>query len=110
MLIARRLACGLALAATGLFAQAPAFNPPGTLVHINVTALDGTEPVGDLKADDLKVTDQGKPEPLLFFRQNSAPQPGGSLGPNEYSNRPGGLLPHTTVILFDLLHHNASDR
>ena len=106
----RKLVCGLALAAAALFAQAPAFSPPGTLVHMNATALDGNEPVGDLRADDLKLTDQGKPEPILFFRQNSVPQPGGPLGPNQYSNRPGGLLPHSVVILFDILHHNASDR
>jgi VWFA-related protein len=110
MFIARKLVCGLALAAAALIAQAPVFNPPGTLVHINVTALDGNEPVGDLSAKDLNVTDQGKPETLLFFRRNSLAQPGGPLGPNEYSNRLGGLLPHSVVILFDILHHNPSDR
>ncbi len=110
MFIARKLVCGLAFAASVLFAQSPTFTPPGTLVHLNVTALDGNEPVGDLNATDLSVTDQGKPETLLFFRRNSLAQPGGPLGPNEYSNRPGGLLPRSVVILFDILHHNPSDR
>ncbi len=110
MFIARKLVGGVALAASLLFAQAPAFNPPGTLVHLNVTALEGNEPVGDLNATDLNVADQGKPESLLFFRRNSLAQPGGPLGPNEYSNRPAGLLPHSVVILFDILHHNPSDR
>ncbi len=110
MFVASKLVCGLALAASALFAQAPTFSPPGTLVHMNVTALDGNEPVGDLSATDLSATDQGKPETLLFFRRNNLAQPGGPLGANEYSNRPAGLLPHSVVILFDVLHHNPSDR
>ena len=117
MFIARKLVCCFVFAASVLFAQAPAFNPPGTLVHLNVTALEGNEPVGDLNADDFKVTDQGKPESMLFFRRNNIPQPtpgawtfNGVNGSWDYSNRPGGLLPHSTAILFDLLHENSSDR
>ncbi len=110
MFIARKLLCSFAFAAAVVLAQAPAFTPPGPLVHLNVVAIDGSEPVGDLSADDLKITDQGKPETIAFYRRNNVPFPGAPLGPNQYSNRPGGMLPHSTVILFDLLNENQADR
>src|SRR5664279_5097210 len=110
MFNARKLLCSFSFAAAAVLAQAPAFTPPGPLVHLNVIAIDGSEPVGDLGADDLKIMDQGKPETLAFYRRNNVPFPGAPLGPNQYSNRPGGVLPHSTAILFDLLNENQADR
>jgi hypothetical protein len=112
MAIAERLICSLALAASVLLAQAPAPNAsPSSLVRLSVAAVDASgEPVTDLKIDDLQISDQGKPQRVVFFRANmSAPQTA-ALGPHEYSNRSGQALPHSTVILFDLLNENQPDR
>jgi hypothetical protein len=65
--------------------------------------------VTDLTAGDFKVADQGKSQTLLLFRspvaKNSA-----ELGPHEYTNRPGGLMPHAVAILFDLLNEGDANR
>lgn len=107
MAIAKKMICGLALGASLLLAQAPV-----TLVHLDVAALDGSgEPVTDLKMSDFQITDQGKTEHALFFRQNgAAPSAAAPLGPHEVSNRTPGPGPHSTVILFDLLNQNQTDR
>jgi len=65
--------------------------------------------VTDLTAGDFKVADQGKSQTILLFRspvaKNSA-----ELGPHEYTNRPGGLMPHAVAILFDLLNEGDANR
>ena len=107
-----KLISSLALAASVLLAQAPASNAsPSGLVRLSVAALNTSgEPVTDLKPDDFQVSDQGRPQRIAFFRANfGAPQPA-PLGPHEYSNRTGQALPHSSVILFDLLNENQSDR
>jgi VWFA-related protein len=112
MVMAEKLMGSLALAASVLMAQAPAPNAaPSGLVRLSVAAVDASgEPVADLKADDFQISDQGKPQRIVFFRSNiNAPQPA-PLGPHEYSNRTGQARPHSTVILFDLLNENLSDR
>ena len=58
---------------------------------------------------DFKIVDQGKPETILVFRQ-PAPGPAAPLSSLEHSNRPGGMMPHNTVILFDLMNENLNDR
>ena len=67
------------------------------------------QPVTDLTAGDFKVADQGKSQTILLFRspvaKNSA-----ELGPHEYTNRPGGLMPHAVAILFDLLNEGDANR
>ncbi len=100
-----KLICSVVLAASALFGQAP-----GGLVRLNVTALDSAgAPVDDLKIGDLQVTDQGKGEKIVFFRQNPSTAPTAPLAPHEFSNRTAGA-PHSTVILFDLLNQNQADR
>jgi len=108
-MIERLIGCA-ALAAVALLAQAPA--APSGLIRLSVAALDsGGEPVTDLKPADFQIADQNKPQKIAFFRVNSsAPMQGASLGPHEVTNRPGKVLPHSTVILFDLLNQNQSDR
>jgi VWFA-related protein len=98
----KKLLCALALAASAAMAQMP------NLVRLSVTALDaGGEPVEDLKASDFQIADQGKAQKIAFFHHNPAPAP--VLGPNEFSNR-SGAPPHSTVILFDMMNQNQSDR
>lgn len=75
-------------------------------VRLSVTALNGSDPVGDLKAEDFQVSDQGKPQRLIFFRGKAAAEPPAA---GELSNR-GATAPHSTVILFDLLNESQSDR
>src|SRR5579862_9656756 len=97
----------LALAAAALLAQAPA---PPTLVRLDPVALDATgQPVTDLTAADFKIIDDNKPQSIAFFRR-PATEKSAAPGPLEFSNRPGGVMPHTTVILFDLLNENQTDR
>ncbi len=96
----------MALAASGLLAQAPA---PPPLIHLYPVVLDASgQPVTDLTAADFKIVDQGKPETIYSFQKPSAP--GAPLGAIEFSNRPGGVMPHATVVLFDMINMNQADR
>lgn len=95
--------CSMAFAATALVAQAPS-----GLVRLSVAAVDaGGAAVDDLKAADLQITDQGKAQKIAFFHPNGGAAV--TLGPHEFSNRTGPS-PHSTVILFDLLNQNQTDR
>jgi VWFA-related protein len=88
------------LAARILLAQVSA---PPPLVHLYPVAVGlGGQPVTDLTSSDFKITDQGKRETVFFFRgpRTETPTP---LGPHEYTNHPGGAVPHPTAILFDLM-------
>jgi VWFA-related protein len=58
--------------------------------------------IGDLTADDIQITDQGKPQTVISFRKTV--QGGPALGPNEFSNKATGGGGRTTVVLFDLLN------
>ncbi len=103
--MATKLICTLALAASALFAQAPS-----GLVRLSVTALDASgAAVDDLKVGDLQVSDQGKAQKIAFFRQNPGAASASALAPHEFSNR-SVAAPHSTVILFDLLNQNQTDR
>lgn len=96
----------IALAASGLLAQAPG---PAPLIHLYPVALDASgRPVTDLTAGDFKIVDQGKPQSIFAFRK-PAVGPAAALGPLERTNRPGAI-PHTVVILFDLMNENQNDR
>ena len=109
-LFSRTMSCSVAFGASVLLAQVPAPNATNTagLVRLSVAALDsGGEPVVDLKIEDFQVSDQGKTQRIVFFRRNENAAP---PGPHEYSNRAAGAPPHSTVILFDLLNENQSDR
>jgi VWFA-related protein len=99
--------CNLAFGASVLLSQAPATNATAGLIRLSVGALNSSgEPVLDLKADDFQVSDQGKPQRIVFFRGKANAEP---PAPHEFSNR-AGAPPHSTVILFDLLNENQSDR
>jgi VWFA-related protein len=99
----RKLMC-IAAFASALLAQAPS-----GLVRLNVAAVDASgAAVDDLKIGDLQITDQGKAQKIVFFRQNAI-TPAAALAPHEFSNRTGAA-PHSIVILFDLLNQNQTDR
>ncbi len=103
----KTLLCAIALAASGLLAQAPG---PPVLMHLHPVALDASgQPVTDLTAADFKIVDQGKPETIFAFHKPAA-GPAAALGPLEHSNRPGGAMQHTIAILFDLMNENQADR
>src|SRR5271166_304420 len=104
---ARIMKCLLAFGAAVLLAQlAPAADTAGQM-RLSVTALDSAgQPADGLKSDDFQITDQGKPQKIIFFR---AKENATAATPNDYSNRAAGT-PHTTVILFDLLNEPLSDR
>jgi len=111
MATALRLTCVLSLAACGLAAQNPAPEAMAPLLirlHAAVLDSDG-KPVTDLTAGDFKITDQGKPQTISFFRRDGV-EAAAATGPHEFTNRPGGTLPHSTAILFDLLNESQTDR
>jgi VWFA-related protein len=66
------------------------------IVRLNVTAFDGHgQPVTDLTKADFQVQDAGKEQPLVFFHPiRQAP----------------GTISHSTLILFDLLNSDSTNR
>lgn len=78
------------------------------LMDLNVVALDDHgRPVTDLTADDFQITDAGRPQKISFFRRNresTGQYQARASGPNQFSNRHGGVARNATVILFDLLN------
>jgi VWFA-related protein len=102
-----KIVFSLALAASGLLAQAPA---PGPLVRLYPVAFDaGGQPVTDLTADDFKIVDQNKAEPVLTFHKPRT-EPAGKLETLEFSNRTSVAAPQNTVVLFDMINLNDADR
>jgi len=80
------------------------------MVRLFPVAVDaGGQPVTDLTADDFKIVDQNKPESIFFFHGpvHAAAAKSDVL---EFSNRTSAAAPHATVILFDLMNQNQSDR
>ena len=103
----RKVVFTLALAASGLLAQAPT---PGPQVRLSAVALDASgQPVTDLTADDFKIVDQNKAQTIFFFHEPRK-HPAVPLESLEFSNRTSGVTPHITVILFDLMNQNQPDR
>jgi VWFA-related protein len=77
----------------------------GRLVTLEMTALDNHgQPVTDLQASDIKLLDNGKPQPVVFFRRDHVPELRTALSAQEYSNRSHAGPAQVTVILFDMLN------
>jgi len=95
-----------------LLAAAAAGAADSHMVNLNVVATDSHgQPVADLTSADFQVSDGGKPQSIAFFRM--APVKATPLvapGQREFSNRNGGVFPHTTLILLDELNSLMSDR
>jgi VWFA-related protein len=107
----KRLLCTVtlagALAASGLLAQVPG---PPPLIRLYPVVLDANgEPMTGLNAGDFKIVDQTTPQTIFAFYKPIA-EKAAPLGPLERSNRPGGGMPHSAVILFDMLNMNQPDR
>jgi len=87
-------------------------SPAQSLVRLNIVALDKKgQPVADLKAEDLQVLDDGKPQPIVLFHANDSRHPASAtLGPHEYANRTPGTPTGAAIILFDLLNGSFTDR
>jgi VWFA-related protein len=73
--------------------------PPHRLITLNVSATNSRdEPVTDLKLDDLQLREDGKPQPLVFFRFAGANSKTAPPTPGEFANHP---TPPPVVILLD---------
>ena len=105
------LVVGLAVGLALLSGEAPP-QPEPQMVDLNVVALDNHgQAVTDLTRDELRVTDDGKPQTIAFFRhRDSALGAAPALGPDEVSNRSRANVPRATVILFDFLNENFGTR
>lgn len=92
------------VAALLLTSSLRAADAPEQLKILNVVALDANgQPVTDLTAADFHVLDDGKPQPILFFRFTGARATQTSLGPREYSNHSSAPR-NPVVVLFDMLN------
>ena len=111
-----RLAFTLAAALCPALAQLP---PPDDqapaepqMVDLNVVALDSRgDPVTDLRPDELRVTDNNKPQAIAFFHHREA-APGRPPAPaaGEFTNRGPANIPRATLILFDLMNESFGTR
>lgn len=84
--------------------------PDAKPINLNVVAVDSNlQPVTDLTQDEFRITDEGRNQPIAFFRHpNAGPSALPSLGPGEYSNRDKTNARHVTVILFDMLNQRVA--
>jgi VWFA-related protein len=82
------------------------------LITLTVIASDNRgEPVTDLKANDFRVSDAGRPQTIRVFRRRvSEPQSPPRLEPGEYSSRTSARAQTATVIVFDLLNESFAAR
>lgn len=78
-------------------AQALAQSP--VLIKLNVVATDAKgAPVTDLRAADIQIREDGKPQTAVFFRFAGSKGPLAQPAPDEFINRPS---PPPTLILLD---------
>jgi VWFA-related protein len=104
--------CNLLWPAAAFLLAASAGAADARFVNVNAIATDSHgQPVADLTPADFQVSDNGKPQEIAFFRLTPVKAPPlAALQPREFSNRNGAAFPHTTVILFDLLNSQMTDR
>jgi VWFA-related protein len=95
----------------------PTFHAATRVVTMSVIVKDKRgNPVRDLAAPELEIRDNGKPQPLQFFRvvnSETIPETIRSLAPDTYTNRPedfGGVPPSVTMILLDSLNTQLADQ
>jgi len=102
-------AIGLILFLVTLRGDEPSEN---RLLDFTVVAVDDRgQPVNDLTSSEFQVTDAGKHQQIAFFRHNDDKlRQTPASGPNEFSNRTGVMVPHVTLVLFDLLNEKFATR
>jgi len=107
-----RLVFGVIISAAIVYGNGNFQEQEAQMVDLNVVALDNHgQPVVDLTSDEFRVTDNGKPQTIAFFRhRDSALAAVPALAPNEFSNRGGANVPRATLILFDLLNERFGTR
>ena len=91
----------------GLLLPVAVWGGPTRLVMLNVAAEDARgQPVRDLEQSDFTVSDAGKTEKIVLFRETGerAAEAAEALGPGEFSNRVTAAPPRVTVVLLDLLN------
>ena len=83
-----KLVPGLIMGLALLYGDDPPYQEP-QMVDLNVVALDNRgQAVTDLTRDQFRVTDNGKPQSIAFFRhRDSALGAVPTLAPNGFSNR-----------------------
>lgn len=99
------------LVLTPVYGDDPALEP--RMVDLNVVAIDSHgQAVNDLTREEFRVSDAGKPQTIAFFRHRTSDrlQQAPTLGPNEFSNRSRGNIPHATLILFDMMNERFGTR
>jgi VWFA-related protein len=87
-------------------AQSATPDPAQAVRTFRFVATDAKgQPVTDLRPDEVQVSDGGKHDRLAFSRLllPALPAPA-ALGPREFSNRAGGQLATSTLILIDLFN------
>lgn len=120
------LGCVIGVFCCPIFAQAPAASSSNSgavlrsstrLVEVNVIAQGkGGKPVKGLLPEDFTITDNGKPQKIAVFSENSAaplPSPATPLPPGTFTNRieqKPGAPSSTTVILLDALNTELTDQ
>ena len=99
----------VALIAVSVFVRAA--TPNAKLMDLNVVAVDSNQqPVTDLTRDEFRITDEGRNQPIAFFRHvNGKPPEQPAAGPGEYANGGRANARHVTVILFDMLNQRVSE-
>lgn len=82
------------------------------MVDLNVVALDSQgQAMTDLTSDEFRVSDNGKPQTIAFFRhRDSHPGQVPVLAPHEFSNRGPANVPRATLLLFDLMNETFGTR
>ncbi len=112
---ARVAGCLLILIALGtrppLAAQSPKPDPTQIFRSFRLVATGAdSQPVTDLRPEEIQVSDEGKRYPLVFARLLGAPSKAAALGPREFSNRAQDRFSASTLILLDLLNANITER
>jgi VWFA-related protein len=111
----------LALAAGASAQEQPELVLKSTTRLVQVSAIVHTkkgEPVTDLKQEDFQIFDNGKPQKISFFQEESnailpGPADTQKLPPNTFTNRleqKSGVPASVTVILLDALNTRITDQ
>jgi len=107
--------CLLILSALGtrppLAAQSPKPDPKAIFHSFRFVATEADgQPLTDLSPEQIQISDEGKPYPLVFARLlRTSPTPP-ALGPREFSNQVHEQFSESTLILLDLLNANLTER
>ncbi len=97
-------------------AQSPTIQAQVRAVLVDVVVTKGNQPALHLQQQDFQILDNGKPQAINFFQENTAASPSAvpitpPLPPQEFTNQP--VTPpgtQVTVLLLDKLNTHAADQ